>query len=101
MSLAPPNSTLFGLHDPMMTAWRAAANDRQGARLRGHREIDSKVANKEELGGKPDLTDASRAGCGDLGLARWSDRTSARFEPRDDISPTPSRQRTIKGRKNG
>ena len=101
MSLAPPNSMLFGLHDPMMTAWRAAANDRQGARLRGHREIDSKVANKGELGGKPDLTDASSAGCGDLGLARWSDRTSARFEPRDDISQTPSRQRTIKGRKDG
>jgi 2-oxo-4-hydroxy-4-carboxy--5-ureidoimidazoline (OHCU) decarboxylase len=101
MSLAHPNSMLFGLHDPMMTAWRAAANDRQGARLRGHRELDSKVADKRELGGKPDLTDASSAGCGDLGLARLSDRTSVRFEPRDDISPTPSRQRTIKGRKDG
>jgi hypothetical protein len=93
---------LSGLHDPIMTAWRAAADDRQGPCLRGHRELDSKIADKRELGGKPDLTDASRAaGCGDLGLARLSDRTSVRFEPRDDISPTPSRQRTIKGRKDG
>jgi 2-oxo-4-hydroxy-4-carboxy--5-ureidoimidazoline (OHCU) decarboxylase len=92
---------LFGLHDSLMTAWRAAADDRQGACLRGHRALDSKVANKGELGGKPDLTDASRAGCGGLGLARLSERTSARFEPRDDISPTPSRQRIIKGRKDG
>jgi len=53
---------LFGLHDSMMTAWRAAADDRQGAFLRGHRELDGKVADKGELGGKPDLTDASRAG---------------------------------------
>jgi len=92
---------LFGLHDSMMTAWRAAADDRQGACLHGHRELDSKVAHKGELGRKPDLTDASRAGSGDLGLARLSERTSARFEPRDDISQTPSRQRTIKGRKDG
>jgi len=90
---------LFGLHDSMMTAWRAAADDRQGACLRGHRELDSKDADKGGLGGN--LTDASRAGCGDLGLARLSDRTSARFEARDDISQTPSRQRTIKGRKDG
>src|ERR1700681_4000328 len=101
MSLAHPNSMLFGLHDPMMTAWRAAANDRQGPCLRGHRELDSKIAREGELGGTPDLPDASRAGCGGLGLARLSDRTSTRFEPRDDISPTPSRQRTIKGRKDG
>jgi 2-oxo-4-hydroxy-4-carboxy--5-ureidoimidazoline (OHCU) decarboxylase len=92
---------LFGLHDPMMATLRAAADDRQGPCLRGHRELDSKIARERELGGKPDLTDASRAGCGDLGLARLSERTSARFEPRDDISQTPSRQRTIKGRKDG
>src|SRR3979490_2878659 len=95
----PPAASVCGVHVSMVAAWRAAADDRQGACLRGHRELDSKVADKGGLGGN--LTDASRAGCGDLGLARLSERTSARFEPRDDISQTPSRQRTIKGRKDG
>src|SRR5258705_12993488 len=46
MSPARPDSMLFGLHDSMMTAWRAAPDDRQGGVLAGARELDGKVADK-------------------------------------------------------
>jgi 2-oxo-4-hydroxy-4-carboxy--5-ureidoimidazoline (OHCU) decarboxylase len=99
MSLTQPDSKRFSLHDPTIAALRAAAGDRQAACLRGHRELDSKVARHRERGGN--LTDASRAAYGDLGLARLSAGESRRFKQQDHISRTPSRQRTIKERKDG
>jgi 2-oxo-4-hydroxy-4-carboxy-5-ureidoimidazoline decarboxylase len=66
----------------MMAALRAAPHDRQVEFLRGHPELGSKVARKagltRELAG--DLTDASRAEQGNLGLDRLSDEEFARFE---------------------
>jgi 2-oxo-4-hydroxy-4-carboxy--5-ureidoimidazoline (OHCU) decarboxylase len=99
MSLTQSDSKQFSLPGPTIAALRAAADDRQAACLRGHRELASKVARHREGGGN--LTDASRAACGDPRLARLSAWESRRFERRDHISQTPSRQRTIKGRKDG
>jgi 2-oxo-4-hydroxy-4-carboxy-5-ureidoimidazoline decarboxylase len=72
-----PYPTVAALHDAMMAALRAAPRDRQVAFLRGHPELGSKVARKGKLEG--DLTDASRAEQGSLGLDRLSDEEFSLF----------------------
>jgi 2-oxo-4-hydroxy-4-carboxy-5-ureidoimidazoline decarboxylase len=72
-----PFATVTALHEAMMAALRAAPQDRQLGFLRGHPELGSKVARKGE---RADLTDASRAEQGLLGLDRLSDEEFARFE---------------------
>jgi 2-oxo-4-hydroxy-4-carboxy-5-ureidoimidazoline decarboxylase len=73
-----PYATVSALHDAMMAALRAAPRDRQLEFLRGHPELGSKVAREGNLTG--DLTDASRAEQGSLGLDHLSDEEFARFE---------------------
>jgi 2-oxo-4-hydroxy-4-carboxy-5-ureidoimidazoline decarboxylase len=67
-----PFPTVAGLHDAMMEAVRKAPRERQFAFVRGHPELGSKV-------GQTDLTHASKAEQGSLGLGRLSDEEFARF----------------------
>jgi len=62
-----PFATVAALHDGMIDILRYAPRDRQVEFLRGHPELGSKVAREG------DLTDASRAEQGQLGLDRLSD----------------------------
>jgi len=67
-----PFLTVAALHDAMMEAVRKAPDERQLAFVRGHPELGSKV-------GRTDLTHASKAEQGSLGLDRLSDEEFARF----------------------
>jgi 2-oxo-4-hydroxy-4-carboxy-5-ureidoimidazoline decarboxylase len=67
-----PFPTVATLHDAMMEAVRRAPHDQQFAFVRGHPELGSKV-------GRTDLTHASKAEQGSLGLDRLSDEEFARF----------------------
>jgi 2-oxo-4-hydroxy-4-carboxy-5-ureidoimidazoline decarboxylase len=67
-----PFPTVAALHDAMMEAVRKAPHDRQFEFVHGHPELGSKV-------GRGDLTDASKAEQGSLGLDRLSDHEFARF----------------------
>src|SRR5882724_1017358 len=68
-----PFPTVAALHDAMMGAVRNAPHSRQLELVRGHPELGSKV------GRSVDLTDASKAEQGGLGLDRLSDQEFARF----------------------
>src|ERR1043166_4273854 len=68
-----PYATVAALHEAMMAAVRAAPRDRQLAFLRGHPELASKVARAG------DMTDASKAEQGSLGLDKLSEEEFARF----------------------
>ena len=71
---ARPFATVSDLHAAMMQAVRAAPRETRLGFVRGHPELGSKVARAG------DLTDASRAEQGSLGLDRLSDDEFARFE---------------------
>ncbi len=70
--LVRPFATVAALHYAMMEAVRRAPRHRQLAFVRGHPELGSKVA-------RTDLTHASKAEQGSLGLDRLSDEEFARF----------------------
>lgn len=67
-----PYGTVAALHDAMMGVVRAASADRQQAFIAGHPELGSRVARR-------DLTDASKAEQGSLGLDRLSADEFDRF----------------------
>ena len=71
---ARPFVTVAALHEAMMRAVREAPKERQLGFIRGHPELGSKVARAGNL------TDASKAEQGSLGLDRLSDEELARFE---------------------
>src|SRR6266700_5485636 len=73
-----PYTTVAALHDGMLGVLRRAPRDRQVEFLRGHPELGSKAARGTTPAG--DLTDASRAEQGQLGLDRLSGDEHARFE---------------------
>jgi 2-oxo-4-hydroxy-4-carboxy-5-ureidoimidazoline decarboxylase len=74
---ARPFATVASLHDAMMASVRSAPRERQLAFIRGHPELGSKV------GRAGDLTDASRAEQGSLGLDRLSEEEFQSFERRN------------------
>ena len=67
-----PYGTVAALHDAMMGVVRAAPADRQQAFIAGHPELGSRVARR-------DLTGASQAEQGSLGLDRLSADEFDRF----------------------
>lgn len=67
-----PYGTVAAIHDAMMGVVRAASADRQQAFIAGHPELGSRVARR-------DLTDASKAEQGSLGLDRLSADEFDRF----------------------
>jgi 2-oxo-4-hydroxy-4-carboxy-5-ureidoimidazoline decarboxylase len=67
-----PFLTVVAVHAAMVAALRAAPAERQLAVIRAHPELGSKVARAE-------LTDASRAEQGSLGLDRLSEHEFGRF----------------------
>lgn len=67
-----PYASIEALHDAMMGAVRSAPADRRLAFIKGHPELGSRVA-------RADLTDASQAEQGSLGLDRLSAEEFARF----------------------
>jgi 2-oxo-4-hydroxy-4-carboxy-5-ureidoimidazoline decarboxylase len=71
---ARPFSTVAALHDVMMAAVRTAPRERQFAFVRGHPELGSRVGRAENL------TGASKAEQGSLGLDRLSDEELKSFE---------------------
>jgi 2-oxo-4-hydroxy-4-carboxy-5-ureidoimidazoline decarboxylase len=74
---ARPFATVASLHDAMMASVRGAPRERQLVFIRGHPELGSKV------GRAGDLTDASRAEQGSLGLDRLSEEEFQSFERRN------------------
>jgi len=68
-----PSPTVAALHDAMMTTLRGAPAEQQIAFIRGHPELGSKVK-------RVDITTASQAEQGSLGLDRLSDAEFAHFQ---------------------
>jgi 2-oxo-4-hydroxy-4-carboxy-5-ureidoimidazoline decarboxylase len=71
---ARPFATVAALHEAMMRPVREAPTERQLHFIRGHPELGSKAARAG------DMTDASKAEQGGLGLNRLSEEEFARFE---------------------